>query len=177
MGEGESKLPCWNGLCPGQSIEASKLDSQLRSINGIEWTEVDNNHHEMYFRWVDTARCNKSVFCRVSGTIDISGDKIQSITLKPDYSINIGDFIYNYGEPECVDVIGDATSLGFFLSGSSKGVSLSLVVQLAPISANISKNMLINNVILYEPHDSKGVCGSPSVGRGYRWQGLDAAYP
>jgi hypothetical protein len=177
LGEGSSKLPCWNGLCPGQSMTMNQADRLLKRIKGVSAIVLDSHLQQLYFEWRDEDRCKTSVHCRLFGTVNVTGGILHSIYLKPDFNITVGDIISTYGSPSCVDVAGDLHSgLGIYLDSPSAGIGILLDFITNQSDAFIPHTTPIRHIILKSVIGSND-CFTSTLNRTYKWDGFDAVYP
>lgn len=104
LGGESSRLPCWQGLCPGQRVTAEETIERLKTIEGVEYFNYDVEISHIAFTWINKSHCTTTVSCRVYGDIYFDSETLSHIRLKTDYEITLGEFIREMGEPQCVNI-------------------------------------------------------------------------
>jgi hypothetical protein len=168
--EGDS--PCWQTLCAGQGTDKTLVASLLEEIPGVSNIKESIETNDVDFLWQDPENSN----IRVAGTISIYLWHIQIIALRPEYKVNLGQFIRIFGEPSCVEVIDGVNTKSLSLVYPDLGIRTRLQHLESKDNGYLRNNLDIYDIRGFVP-TSEFVCQDHYPAKAYKWEGFTKIYP
>jgi hypothetical protein len=168
--EGDS--PCWKTICAGQGADKTLVVSLLEEIQGVSNIDERVDSSEVGFLWQDPEDNN----IQVSGTIYTYQWHLQIIALRPKYKATLGQFIRDFGEPSCVEVVDSTDAKAIDLVYYNLGVRIGLDYIENKGYKYLDKSHELYDIRLFMPINDY-TCVDHYPTRAYNWEGFTKRYP
>jgi hypothetical protein len=167
------KPPCWMSLCIGDIADMDLALKQLNNTEGMQKAVKTKDAPNFFsFIWQDPENPANNIW----GNLTIIEFHINLIILSPDSLHTLGQFIKEFGNPDCV-IVKDSydNKKTLMVKYSQKGLMLDL--DYGPDSNLVTKQTQIRYLTLFNLQSQYLSCETSDKIRSYRWAGLKQTYP